>query len=101
MSVRITIECDDYYVAESLFTLGSHTEESDILEPVYNKKKTATYTDDHCTAHIEYVNKGWGKNYTVEDVVGVEWGKTYLFVHFNKEDFTKDAYPVRFNLNFY
>jgi hypothetical protein len=50
---------------------------------------------------VEYVNKGWEKHYTVKDVVGVEWGRTYLFVHFNKEDFTKDAYPVRFNLNFY
>lgn len=50
---------------------------------------------------VEYVNKGWDKNYTVNDVVGVEWGRTFLFVHFNKEEFTKDAYPVRFNLNFY
>ena len=45
MSVRITIECDDYYVADSLFTLGSHIEESDILEPVYNKGKKKNYNE--------------------------------------------------------
>lgn len=37
MSVRITIECDDYYVSASLSNLRSYIEESDILEPVYNK----------------------------------------------------------------
>ena len=47
---------------------------------------------------VDYVNNGWEKNYKVSDVVGVEWGRTYLFVHFNKEDFTKDAYPVNFML---
>lgn len=55
MSVRITIECDDYYVADSLFNLGSHIEESDILEPVYNKGEKKDYSDDHFKAHIEYV----------------------------------------------
>lgn len=55
MSVRITIECDDYYVAESLFNLGSHIEDSDILEPVYDKGKKKNYKDDHFKAHIEYV----------------------------------------------
>lgn len=55
MSVRITIECDDYYVADSLFNLGSHIEESDILEPVYNQGKKKNYKDDHCKAKIEYV----------------------------------------------
>lgn len=55
MSVRITIECDDYYVADSLFNLGSHIEESDILEPVYNQGKKKNYKDDHFKAKIEYV----------------------------------------------
>ena len=55
MSVRITIECDDYYVADSLFNLGSHIEESDILEPVYNKGKKHDYVSDHFKAHIKYV----------------------------------------------
>lgn len=50
---------------------------------------------------VEYVNKGWDKNYTVKDVVGVEWSKTYLFVYFKKEDCTADPYPIRFNLSFY
>ena len=58
MSVRITIECDDYYVAESLFNLSAEIENTDILEPVYNKGKKKNYKDDHCTAHIEYVKDG-------------------------------------------
>jgi len=63
--------------------------------------KNITIHESMLEDFVDYVNKGWEKNYTVKDVVGVEWGKTYLFVHFNKEDFTKDAYPVKFNLNFY
>lgn len=63
--------------------------------------KNITIHESMLKDFVEYVNKGWDKNYTIKDVVGVEWGRTYLFVHFNKEDFTKDAYPVRFNLNFY
>ena len=64
-------------------------------------EKNITIYENMLKDFVEYVNKGWDKNYTVEDVVGVEWGRTFLFVHFNKEDFTADAYPVRFNLNFY
>lgn len=43
---------------------------------------------------VEYVNNGWGTTYTAEDVVGVEIDTTFIFVHFNKEDYTKDAYPI-------
>ena len=64
-------------------------------------EKNITIHESMLKDFVEYVNKGWEKHYTVEDVVGVEWGKGYLFVHFNKENFTEDAYPVRFNLNFY
>jgi hypothetical protein len=64
-------------------------------------EKNITIHESMLKDFVEYVNKGWEKNYTVKDVVGVEWGRTYLFVHFNKEDFTKDVYPIRFNLNFY
>lgn len=63
--------------------------------------KNITIHENLLKDFVEYVNKGWEKNYTVEDVVGVEWDRTFLFVHFNKKDFTKDAYPIRFNLNFY
>ena len=49
---------------------------------------------------VEYVNKGWGTAYGVEDVVGIEFGTTFLFVHFNKEDYTKDAYPITISLKF-
>ena len=55
MGVRIVINCDDFYVAQSLFNLSGEIENTDILEPVYNENKTATYDDEHCTAHIEYV----------------------------------------------
>ena len=47
---------------------------------------------------VEYVNSGWRMNYRLEDVVGIEWGDKFLFVHFNKEDFTKEAYPIKFTL---
>ena len=43
---------------------------------------------------VEYVNKGWKTDYKVEDVVGMEINSTFIFVHFNKEDYTKDAYPI-------
>lgn len=55
MGVRIVINCDDFYVAQSLSNLSGKIEKTNILEPVYNGNKTATYDDDHCTAHIEYV----------------------------------------------
>ena len=54
MAVRIVINCDDFYVAQSLFNLSGEIENTDILEPVYNENETATYDDEHCTAHIEY-----------------------------------------------
>lgn len=43
---------------------------------------------------VEYVNNGWKTTYTAEDVVGVEIDTTFIFVHFNEEDYTKDAYPI-------
>ena len=49
---------------------------------------------------VEYVNKGWGTAYGVEDVVGIEFGTTFLFVHFNKEDYSKEAYPITISLKF-
>lgn len=49
---------------------------------------------------VEYVNNGWGTAYGVEDVVGIEFGTTFLFVHFNKEDYSKDAYPITISLKF-
>ena len=43
---------------------------------------------------VEYVNKGWDMKYRIEDVVGIEIDTTFIFVHFNKEDYAKDAYPI-------
>ena len=49
---------------------------------------------------VEYVNGGWGMNYTTEDIVGIEFDTTFMFVHFNKEDYTKDAYPISIEIIF-
>lgn len=49
---------------------------------------------------VEYVNGGWDKSYKVEDIAGIELGLTFMFVHFNKEDYTKDAYPIKIELIF-
>ena len=49
---------------------------------------------------VEYVNVGWGMNYTTEDIVGIEIDTTFIFVHFNKDDYTKDAYPITINVVF-
>ena len=43
---------------------------------------------------VECVKNGWKTDYKVEDVVGMEINSTFIFVHFNKEDYTKDAYPI-------
>lgn len=43
---------------------------------------------------VEYVNNGWKTTYKTEDVVGVEIDTTFIFVHFNKEEYTKEAYPI-------
>lgn len=43
---------------------------------------------------VEYVNNGWKTTYKVEDIVGVEIDTTFIFVHFDKEECTKEAYPI-------
>ena len=49
---------------------------------------------------VEYVNRGWNMNYTTKDIVGIEIFVTSMFVHFNKEDYTKDAYPISIEIIF-
>ena len=49
---------------------------------------------------VDYINSGWDLHYTVKDVVGIELDNTFVFVHFNKEDYTKDAYPITINIEF-
>ena len=49
---------------------------------------------------VKYVNEGWKMSYNVEDVAGIELGETYMFVHFNKEDYSKDAYPISIEIVF-
>ena len=49
---------------------------------------------------VDYFNNGWQTNYQIEDIVGIEFDDTFIFVHFNKEDYTKDAYPITISLIF-
>jgi len=56
--------------------------------------------DDILQICVDYVNKGWSMSYKVKDVVGIELGRTFIFVHFNKEDYTKEAYPISIDINF-
>ena len=49
---------------------------------------------------VEYVNNGWRMNYCLEDIAGIEIDTTFIFVHFNKEDYTKDAYPISIEIIF-
>lgn len=49
---------------------------------------------------VEYVNSGWRMNYRIEDIAGIEIDTTFIFVHFNKEDYTKDAYPIPIEIVF-
>ncbi len=62
-------------------------------------QKNITIYGDVLQELVYYVNKGWDMNYTIQDVVGFELGKKFMFVHFNNDDFTKDAYPINFTLN--
>lgn len=49
---------------------------------------------------VNYVNNGWGTNYSVKDVVGLELGNSFLFVHFDEKDYTKEAYPISIEITF-
>jgi hypothetical protein len=56
--------------------------------------------DDLLKKCVKYVNGGWGMRYRIKDVVGIEMSTTFMFVHFNKEDYSKEAYPISINLVF-
>ena len=43
---------------------------------------------------VECVNNGWKTDYKVEDVVGMDINSTFIFVHFKKEDYKEDLYPI-------
>ena len=47
---------------------------------------------------VEYVNKEWDMRYRREDIVGIEINTTFIYVHFNKEDYTKDTYPIAIDI---
>lgn len=45
----------------------------------------------------KYVNDQWGMDYTPADIVGVDWGATFLFVHFKT---IGNGYPIKHNFSF-
>ena len=49
---------------------------------------------------VEYVNKGWHMEYHLKDVIGIEINTTFILVHFNKKDYSKDAYPISIEILF-
>ena len=69
-----------------------------------NTKKTDTSLKSNIEIHekllnkfVEYVNDQWDMNYTTEDIVGVDWETTFLFVHFKQRG---HAYPIKHTLSF-
>lgn len=48
---KIEIECDEWWVADSLHELASHIENDDILDKMENGKIEVSL--DHCTATIK------------------------------------------------
>ena len=57
MSVRIVIDCEDYYVTHSLNALAVEVDNTNILEPVYNSGKATKAKGDHYTAKIKYIKE--------------------------------------------
>lgn len=57
-------------------------------------QKNITIYGDVLQELVDYVNKCWRTNYTIQDVVGFELGKGFMFMHFNSEDFSAEAYPI-------
>ena len=50
---------------------------------------------------VNYVNEGWLTSYQKEDIVGVElFSERTMFVHFNAEDYTEEAYPIKMEILF-
>lgn len=49
---------------------------------------------------LAYVNRGWRMDYKLEDIAGLEISTTFIFLHFNKEDYSKEAYPISIEILF-
>ena len=49
---KITIECDEWWVADSLHELASHIENDDLLDDMWYDGKVEVSLD-HCTATIK------------------------------------------------
>ena len=54
--IRITIECEDYWVADSLHELGTEIENTDIIDNVYEKDRISIRDGEHFHARIEKIN---------------------------------------------
>ena len=55
--IKVTITCEDYWVADSLFNLGSQIESTDILDAVYEDNEAKEINDGHFKAVIEKVEQ--------------------------------------------
>ena len=50
---------------------------------------------------VNSVNEGWLTSYKKEDIAGVElFSERTMFVHFNKENYTEEAYPIKIEIQF-
>lgn len=47
---------------------------------------------------LDYVNKNWRMSYKLEDIAGLEIGLHYMFLHFDKENYSKKAYPINLDI---
>lgn len=49
---------------------------------------------------VEFVNRWWHKEYEKTDVAGLEISTTFIFIHFDKEVYENEAYPISIGIIF-
>ena len=54
--VKVTITCEDYYVADSLFNLGGIIESTDIKGNAYEGNGVVSHDGEHFKATIERID---------------------------------------------
>ena len=54
--VKVTITCEDYYVADSLFNLGGIIESTDIMDDAYEGNGVVSHDGEHFKATIERID---------------------------------------------
>ena len=55
--IKVTITCEDYWVADSLHNLGTEIECTDILDSVYENGEKARFQMEHCEAVVERIEE--------------------------------------------